>query len=156
VSIAGACWCGRREKGRALPLQWSDLDFSTGTLPFPGRWRDPSGFTDQGHKEWEKHAVSWCPACTECAGEHRLEQGRDRAQFGPSYQDKDFIFCRPEGGYCSPDRMTDRVTALAKKLVFQTYNLARMRHSHTSQLLCEGAPIPVVVKRLGHASPTSP
>jgi integrase len=33
-------------------------------------------------------------------------------------------------------------------------SLHSVRHSHASQLLSEGVPIPTVSKRLGHANPT--
>lgn len=61
---------------------------------------------------------------------------------------------RPEGAHYRPDKVTARVSELAGKLGFpKGVTLHVLRHSHASQLLSKGTPLPVVSKRLGHASP---
>jgi integrase len=88
----------------------------------------------------------------EALKEHRQEQDRDRELFGADYDDNNLIFCRPEGGYYKPDKVSVRVTELARKAGLPGVGLHSLRHSHASELLTKGAPIPTVAKRLGHAN----
>ena len=74
--------------------------------------------------------------------------------FGSAYQDNDLVFCRPWRLLPPRQGVTARATELARKLGFpKGVTLHVLRHSHASQLLSKGAPLPVVSKRLGHASP---
>jgi integrase len=47
-----------------------------------------------------------------------------------------------------------RVTELARKVGLPAgVGLHSLRHTHASELLSKGAPLPTVAKRLGHANP---
>ena len=63
------------------------------------------------------------------------------------------MFCRPEGSYYSPDKVGARVTELTAEVGLKGVRLHSLRHSHASELLSKGAPIPTVSKRLGYANP---
>jgi integrase len=67
-------------------------------------------------------------------------------------QDNQLVFCRPEGGYYSPDRVGARVSELMKSAGLEGVSLHSLRHTHASELLSKGVPIPTVAKRLGHAN----
>jgi integrase len=73
--------------------------------------------------------------------------------FGSAYADHCLIFCRPDGDYYKPDKVSVRVTELATKAGLQGIGLHLLRHSHASMLLSKRAPIPTVSKRLGHVNP---
>ncbi len=73
--------------------------------------------------------------------------------FGETYANLDLIFCRPEGNYYNPDNLSCRVTELATKAGLKGAGLHSLRHSHVSELLSNGVPIPTVSKRVGHANP---
>jgi integrase len=62
------------------------------------------------------------------------------------------VFCRPDGNYIRPDTVTKAVRRIAKKAGFTGVSLHTLRHSHGSQLLSEGVPLPAVSKRLGHSN----
>ena len=83
---------------------------------------------------------------------HRVNQEADRALFGADYGENDLVFCRPDGHYYKPDKVSVRVTELARKAGLDGVGLHTLRHSHASELLSKGAPIPTVAKRLGHAN----
>jgi integrase len=51
-----------------------------------------------------------------------------------------------------PDTLTAKVCLLATKAGLKGASLHTLRHSHGSQLLANGVPLPVVSKRLGHSS----
>jgi integrase len=83
----------------------------------------------------------------------RVKSSQDEARkmFGPDYRlDLDLVFCHPDGNYIRPDTVTKAVRRLAKKAGFPGVSLHTLRHSHGSQLLSAGVPLPVVSKRLGH------
>ena len=50
-----------------------------------------------------------------------------------------------------PDSVTAKACLIAKKAGLCAVSLHTLRHSHGSQLLSAGVPLPVVSKRLGHA-----
>jgi integrase len=84
--------------------------------------------------------------------EHRAAQEKDRALFGPDYRtDLDLVFCDPSGAYLKPDSITAKISLLAKKAGLKGVHLHTLRHSHGSQLLSDGVPLPAVSKRLGHS-----
>lgn len=83
---------------------------------------------------------------------HRDELDSDRSLFRADYQANDLVFCRPEGGYYSPERAGARIVELMKKAGLEGVSLHSLRHPHPSELLSAGVPIPTVAKRLGHAN----
>src|SRR5262249_22661878 len=81
----------------------------------------------------------------------KAAQDENRKLYGSDYRaDLDLVFCHPEGNYIRPDTVTKSVRRLAKKAGFSRVSLLNLRHSHGSQLLSAGVPLPVVSKRLGH------
>jgi integrase len=62
------------------------------------------------------------------------------------------VFAAPDGDYLKPDTLTAKVCLLAGKAGLSGSSLHTLRHSHGSQLLANGVPLPVVSKRLGHSS----
>lgn len=80
-------------------------------------------------------------------------QEANRSLFGESYRaDLDLVFCHPNGDFIRPDVVTKAARLLAKKAGLAGVSLHTMRHSHGSQLLSLGVPLPTVSKRLGHAN----
>ena len=73
--------------------------------------------------------------------------------FGLDYRsDLDLVFCHPDGNYIRPDTVTKAARRIAKKAGLAGVSLHTIRHSHGSQLLSLGVPLPTVSKRLGHAN----
>src|SRR5262249_39634987 len=84
--------------------------------------------------------------------DHREKQEQNRRLFGPDYRtDLDLVFCDPQGVYLKPDSITAKISLLAKKVGLKGVSIHTLRHSHGSQLLSDGVPLPAVSKRLGHA-----
>jgi integrase len=63
----------------------------------------------------------------------------------------DLVFCDPAGNYRKPDSITAKVSLIAKQAGFKAVGIHTLRHSHASELLSDGVPLPAVSKRLGHA-----
>jgi integrase len=76
---------------------------------------------------------------------HRAEQDQLRTQFGPDYRiDLDLVFALPDGSPLKPDTVTAKACLVARNAGFPGVGLHSMRHSHGSQLLSAGVPLPTV------------
>ena len=97
-----------------------------------------------------------CPLpklAVEALRQHREQQDGFRKAFADDYRtDLDLIFATPEGEYLRPDSVTAKISMLARKIGLKGVSLHTLRHTHGSQLLSEGVPLPAVSKRLGHSS----
>lgn len=85
--------------------------------------------------------------------EVKFRQEETRRMFGFDYRcDLDLVFCHPDGNYIRPDVVTKAARRIAKKAGLAGVSMHSIRHSHGSQLLSLGVPLPTVSKRLGHAN----
>jgi integrase len=83
----------------------------------------------------------------------REKQAAARKMFGFDYRmDLDLVFCQPGGNFVRPRTVSKAARRIAKKAGLKGVSLHTMRHSHASQLLSLGVPLPTVSKRLGHAN----
>jgi integrase len=86
--------------------------------------------------------------------DHRKQQDGFRRQFGTDYRvDLDLVFANPDGTPLKPDSISSSVSLLFRKLKLpKGTSLHSLRHTHASELLDIGVPLPVVSARLGHSS----
>ena len=150
IVMAAATGCRR---GELLALTWPDLDFATGVLLVSKSLEQTriGGLRVKTTKSDEPRELGVPEWALEVLKQHRVEQQRDRAMFGPEYAANNLIFCQPAGQYYSPDRLGARVVELMRSVGLQGVTLHSLRHSHASILLSKGVPTAVVAQRLGHA-----
>jgi integrase len=140
-------------RGELLALKWTDIDFESGVMNVTKSLEQTkAGLRVKSTKSEKPRRFTVPSGALDALAEHRIEQDRDRALFGPDYQENQLVFCRPEGGYYSPDRIGARTVELMKKAGLEGVSLHSLRHTHASELLSSGVPIPTVAKRLGHAN----
>jgi integrase len=149
--IVDASLGGRR--GEQLALAWADFgpDFSTVTI---GRslGQTKSGLYIKQTKGNNIRTVSVPEDAIEALKRIKTSQEENRRMFGADYRaDLDLVFCHPDGNYIRPDTVTKAIRRIAKRAGFSHVSLHTLRHSHGSQLLSAGVPLPVVSKRLGHS-----
>ncbi len=150
IMLAAATGCRR---GELLALTWSDVHFDTGILSVTKSLEETKeGLRIKSTKSGEPRRISVPKQALEALLAHKVEQDGDRALFGQDYFQGNLVFCRPDGGFYKPDKISVRVTELATKAGLSGAGLHSLRHSHASELLSKGAPIPTVSKRLGHAN----
>src|ERR1039457_2700531 len=76
-----------------------------------------------------------------------------RQQFGPDYQAGDLVFATPDGSPLKPDSVSATVSLLFRRLKLPAgLSLHSLRHTHTSELLDGGGPLPGGPAPLGHSS----
>jgi integrase len=107
------------------------------------------------NREWKRLLI--------CGGHHRrskaprpLSKKTVRNIAGVLYRnDLDLIFAEPDGTPLKPDSISATVSSLFRRLKIPKPKgaaLHLLRHSHGSHMLANGVPLPVVSRRLGHAS----
>jgi integrase len=140
-------------RGEILALRWSDIQDSRITIS--------RSLTQTKHlldfkttKTDNPHVVAIPPSIFEPLEQHRRKQDTFRQKFGPDYRaDLDLIFANPDGSPLKPDSISASVSLLFRKLKLpRGTSLHSLRHTHASELLDAGVPLPVVSARLGHSS----
>jgi len=140
-------------RGEVLALRWSDIQDGRATIA--------RSLTQTKHllkfkgTKTERPRVVKVPESTLVTIEaHRKHQDEFRRQFGPDYRtDLDLIFANPDGTPLKPDSVSAAVSLLFRRLKLpKGASLHSLRHTHTSHLLADGVPLPVVSARLGHSS----
>lgn len=163
IAAASGPWCmamfldaaaalGAR-RGEVLALRWSDMKDGRFTIS-RSLTQTKNGLEFKGTKS-EKPRVIKVPASTlNKLQTHRHQQDIFRSKYGPDYRtDLDLIFANPDGSPLRPDSISATVSLLFRRLKLpKGASLHSLRHTHTSHLLANGVPLPVVSARLGHSS----
>jgi hypothetical protein len=85
--------------------------------------------------------------------EHFQMLDREKQRMGDDYEDHGLVFPREDGGYYSPDRVTNRMSEFMASAGCKGISLHKLRHFGASYLVQQGVPITEVAHRLGHANP---
>ena len=149
LELAASTGCRR---GELLALRWSDIVNGRATITRSlTQTRDVLEFKSTKTQKPRRIKI---PAMTMVVIEaHRRRQVEFRQQFGPDYQAGDLVFANPDGSPLKPDSVSATVSLLFRRLKLPAgLSLHSLRHTHTSELLDDGVPLPVVSARLGHSS----
>ncbi|MGH9658745.1 MAG: tyrosine-type recombinase/integrase, partial [Bryobacteraceae bacterium] len=140
-------------RGEILALRWSDIEDGRASITRSlSQTKQVLDF--KCTKTDNPHVVAIPPSTLIALDEHRKRQDAFRQQFGPDYRaDLDLIFANPDGTPLKPDSVSASVSLLFRKLKLpKGTSLHSLRHTHASELLDAGVPLPVVSARLGHSS----
>jgi len=135
-----------------LALAWHDVNLDAGTVKISRSLEQTkAGLRLKETKGQNVRTVNLPVDAIEALKRVKASQDEARKMFGSDYlANLDLVFCQPDGNYIRPDTVTKAVRRLAKKAGFSGVSLHTLRHSHGSQMLSAGVPLPVVSKRLGH------
>ncbi|MGB9457690.1 MAG: site-specific integrase [Bryobacteraceae bacterium] len=150
LELAAATGCRR---GEILALRWCDIVDGRAIIARSlTQTRDVLEF--KGTKSEKPRDVAIPSGTLSLLEAHRKRQDESRRQFGADYRaDLDLIFANPDGTPLKPDSVSATVSLLFRRLKLpKGASLHSLRHTHTSHLLADGVPLPVVSERLGHAS----
>jgi integrase len=151
MMFAAATGCRR---GETLALPWSNLDLAHGAARIARSLEQTKeGLRLKTTKTERTRMISLPASLVALLRFHRERQEQTRKMFGPDYRaDLDLVFCNPDGDFLKPDSVTAKACLIARKAGLGVgIGLHTLRHSHASQLLHDGVPLPTVSKRLGHA-----
>ena len=141
-------------RGEILALRWSDIRDGRATIARSLCQTKGGALEFKTTKTATDHDVKIPDSALATLEAHRKRQESFRIQFGPDYcAELDLIFANPDGSPLRPDSISAAVSALFRRLKLpKGASLHSLRHSHASQLLDDGVPLPVVSQRLGHSS----
>jgi integrase len=163
IEAASGPWCmaaflevsaalGAR-RGEVLALRWSDIQDGRATIA-RSLTQTKEVLEFKGTKSERPRVVKIPESTLAMLEAHRKRQDEFCHQFGPDYKtDLDLIFANPDGTPLKPDSISAAVSLLFRRLKLpKGASLHTLRHTHTSHLLADGVPLPVVSARLGHSS----
>jgi integrase len=141
-------------RGELLALSWPDADLEYNSLTVSKSLEQTrAGLRLKKPKNGKTRRLPLPAVAVEVLRDHRQAQQEFRKAFGADYRtDLDLIFCSPEGDHLKPNTVSPAVCLLAEKCGLKGIGLHSLRHTHGSQLLSAGVPLPTVSKRLGHSS----
>jgi integrase len=139
-------------RGELLVLTWADLDWATATLTITKSLEQTkAGLRLKPPKNGKSRAERMPPSAIVALQSLRSQQQEHRRLFAGDYKDLDLIFCEADGSYLQPDLVSQVIVRRMRKAGIQEGSLHTLRHSHASNLLSKGVPLPAVSARLGHA-----
>jgi integrase len=141
-------------RGELLALAWSDVDLETGLLTIRKSLEETrAGLRIKETKGRKIRRLNLPQSTVELLRGIKENQVEARRMFGFDYRaDLDLVFCHPGGSFIRPRTVSKAARRIAAKAGLEGVSLHTMRHSHGSQLLSLGVPLPTVSKRLGHAN----
>ena len=83
---------------------------------------------------------------------HKAVQTEERLLRGPACQDRDLVFCRPDGHPHDVDVACQRFDSAVTRAGVKRIRFHDLRHTHATLLVRAGAHLKVVQERLGQAS----
>ncbi len=141
-------------RGEVLALRWSDISDDGHAMISRSLTQTSEVLGFKSTKNGNPRRIMLPDSVLVALKEHRNQQDAFRQKFGPDYRtDEDLIFANPDGTPLKPDSVSASVSLLFRKLKLpQGTSLHSLRHTHASELLDIGIPLPVVSARLGHSS----
>ena len=141
-------------RGELLALSWPDVDLDTAMLTIRKSLEETKqGLRIKETKGRKIRRLHLPDSTVKLLRNLKERQKEARRMFGFDYRaDLDLVFCHPGGYYIRPRTVSKAARRIAKKAGLIGVSLHTMRHSHGSQLLSLGVPLPTVSKRLGHAN----
>jgi integrase len=141
-------------RGELLALEWRDLDFQTGIITVSKSLEQTkNGLRIKSTKSGKARRFLLPSVALNVLLEHRQNQQRENPTEAAG-RDPSLVFCSPDRAYYKPDQISSRIAEITAKAGLPGISLHSLRHTHASQLLSQGVPIPTVAKRLGHANPS--
>lgn len=141
-------------RGELCGLRWVDCDLDGAALTVARSLEQTkAGLRIKPPKNGKTRRLTLPAAAVDVLREHKQTQARNRRLFGADYNAAlDLVFCSPAGDYLKPNTVSPAIAVFAAKAGLKGIGLHSLRHSHGSQLLAAGVPLPTVSKRLGHSS----
>jgi integrase len=148
-------------RGECLGLQWGDLDLDAGTAIISRQVTtiDHELRIKELPKTKRGHMIRLDSGTVGMLRRWRARQAEEKLLVGGGYDDRDFVFCHPDGNVYDPDRFSREFVRKQAQ-----YNRAHpdeplprlvlhgLRHTWATLALHEGIDIHVVSERLNHSS----
>ena len=140
-------------RGELLGLRWREVDLDAGNVSISRGLSFVEGVPRLlGTKTSRRRVVSIGASVIDALRRHE-EQQRAQREAATDWQDRwGLVFTQADGAPIDPLAVTKEFRALVRRAPVPVIRLQDIRHAHASILLGAGVPIPVVSRRLGHAT----
>jgi integrase len=141
-------------RGEVLGTRWQDLDLETCRLAIRQQLVRSGARVVFGPPKTRagRRLVTLDAGTVATLRAHRSRQAEERLRFGPSYSDRDLVFCRADGSPHDPDVITHQFERDVRSAGRKRIRLHDLRHTHATLLLQANVHPKVVQERLGHSS----
>jgi integrase len=146
VELALATGCRR---GELLALVWRDIDFPRRLALISKSVEQTAAGLRIKNTKSERPRLCTLPKVAMDALEHLRQKQLARS----IYSARGYIFCNHSGEILRPDLISQIIVRRLRRAGICDASLHTLRHSHASNLLSNGVPLPAVSARLGHADP---
>lgn len=140
-------------RGEVAGLKWSDVADGTLWIRRAVSYAPGSGLTVGETKTGVERRVALSPAMIVELDQARTAQVERARRLGVEWTDESFVIGSDPSGIepWRPDRVTNAVGTLTKKLGVSGVRVKELRHFVATQLLAAGVDVRTVAGRLGHA-----
>jgi integrase len=139
-------------RGELLALEWADLDLISGVLTISkSREQTEAGLRVKRPKNGKTRPCQLPQSALAALRFQREQQQENRRLFAADYKALDLIFCESDGNYHLPDLVSQVIIRRIRKAGIKNGSFHTLRHTHASNLLSRGVPLPAVSARLGHS-----
>jgi len=139
-------------RGELLALEWADLDWVSDTLTITKSLEQTrAGLRINWPKNGKTRSCRLAQSAVVALQFLREQQVEHRRMFSGDYQDHGLIFCQPDGKHHEPDLVSQVIVRRMRRAGITGASFLTLRHTHASNLLSRGVPLPAVSARLGHA-----
>lgn len=139
-------------RGELLALEWTDVDWISATLTIgKSLEQTKAGHRIKRPKNGKSRSCRLPHSAIAALQFLRDQQGEHSRLFARDYQDHGLIFCQPDGRHHEPDLVSQVIIRRMLKAGISDASFHTLRHTHASNLLPRGVPLPAVSARLGHS-----
>lgn len=139
-------------RGEMLALKWSDVDWAAKSINIAQSLEQTAaGLRLKATKNGKERRCSLPQSAIVALRFQREQQAEHKRLFGEDYKGSDLVFAGPYGDYLKPDLVSQVVIRRMRKSGIKSGSFHSLRHTHASNLLSRGVPLPAVSARLGHA-----
>ena len=156
VFIYFASFTGMR-LSEILGLEWTEIDLKEGIISVKKRLIKKSGEGVVHEKDTKNKSsnrkIKIHENLISILKEYKKWQLENRMAIGPEYnENKEFVFCRPDGKNYYPTTINDKVKKMMKKAnLSNDYSTHTLRHTFATLSLKKEIPPKIVSEMLGHA-----
>lgn len=144
-------------RGELLALRWSkSIDFERRRLVVSEFLEETKSFglRFKAPKSGKVRVIPLADHAIPILRAHRAAQNTAKLKRRPEYQDKDLVFCNPDGTPWPPDTFTKQFAQVARLLGMKGFRFHDLRHAFATLTLKNGTSVNEVSELLGHSSPT--
>lgn len=140
-------------QGEALGLQWSDVDFTAGTLTVRNSLQRVKGKLTlvEVKAQRSRRTITLPQVAISALVRHRARQEQERAFAGERWQQTGFIFTTTIGTPLDGTTVTHRFQAMLKAAGLRRIRFHDLRHTCATLLLAQGVHPRVIMEILGHS-----